>query len=198
LISFNQGTGLYVQFQWCSQRHAGRCRAQNGPPQPGKSCANPATPCLLAAFLNADPRLNQVIRTLRVWWSREKAWFPGAIAVECLRIQQPTAPMTFRRVATHQRFGYFHNGGTAQAGARTRNVVVRREGLEFPDGYDWLSDHVRNAQLSPTAARANGSRPIFVSPGRWRSIMPAAPTLVPIRRKIGARAFRPPGQSAHC
>jgi iron complex outermembrane receptor protein len=167
-ISFNPGTGVTYKFSDALSVYAGVSRS-NRAPTPGElSCANPATPCLLAAFLNADPPLNQVISQTFEFGMRGK----GAIAGGALRwdvsAYRTDLDDDILLVATSiNGFGYFRNAGETRRQGVDANIAWSTEdGWSFRAGYDWLSATFQTPLILPSVSpAANAQGLIFVSPG---------------------------------
>jgi iron complex outermembrane recepter protein len=150
----------------------------NRAPTPGElSCANPATPCILDAFLVADPALKQVVsHTFEAGLRGHLATpqtIPGQLAWN-LGVYRTNALDDILLLATQVNgFGYFSNVGT-----------TRRQGIEAGLSYNWQkwtvtanysflnATFLENLVLSSNSPAADANGDIFVHPGDSLPLMP--------------------------
>jgi iron complex outermembrane recepter protein len=173
---FNPGVGLTYKITNDVTAYGGWSEG-NRAPTPGElSCANPATPCILDAFLVADPPLKQVVSHTFEAGLRGRLTprtIPGQF-VWNLGVYRTNAFDDILLLATQVNgFGFFSNVGE-----------TRRQGIEAGLTYTWKkwTANVNYSFLNATflnsltlssnspAADANGN--IFVQPGDTLPLMP--------------------------
>lgn len=167
-VSFNPGTGLTYKFSDALGLYAGVSRS-NRAPTPGElSCANPLNPCLLAAFLVADPPLKQVIsHTFELGMRGSSAVANGTLRwdVSGYRIELDDDILL---VATNVNgFGFFQNAGeTRRQGVDATLAWSMPDGWSIRAGYDFLSATFETPLALPSnSPAANAQGLIHVSPG---------------------------------
>lgn len=167
-VSFNPGTGLSYKFSEAFSVYAGVSRS-NRAPTPGElSCANPATPCLLAAFLNADPPLKQVIsRTYEFGLRGQSAVADGTLRWDISAYRTELDDDILLVATSINGFGYFQNAGeTRREGVDANIVWSTQDGWSLRAGYDWLSATFQTAfALASNSPAANAQGLISVMPG---------------------------------
>jgi iron complex outermembrane recepter protein len=173
---FNPGAGLTYKITDNVTAYGGWSEG-NRAPTPGElSCANPATPCILDAFLVADPPLKQVVSHTFEAGLRghlNAAAIPGQFLWN-LGVYRTNAIDDILLLATQiNGFGYFSNVGT-----------TRRQGIEAGLTYSWQkwtvtanysflkATFLENLVLSSNSPAANANGDIFVQPGDSLPLMP--------------------------
>ena len=173
---FNPGIGLTYKVTENVTAYAGWSEG-NRAPTPGElSCANPTTPCILDAFLVADPALKQVVsHTVEAGLRGHltPVTIPGQFAWN-LGVYRTTAFDDILLLATQVNgFGYFSNVGT-----------TRRQGIEAGLSYNWdkwtanlnysflSATFLENLTLSSNSPAADANGDIFVHPGDTLPLMP--------------------------
>jgi outer membrane receptor protein involved in Fe transport len=132
------------------------------------SCANPATPCLLAAFLNADPPLKQVIsRTYEFGLRGQSAVADGTLRWDISAYRTELDDDILLVATSINGFGYFQNAGeTRREGVDANIVWSTQDGWSLRAGYDWLSATFQTAfALASNSPAANAQGLISVMPG---------------------------------
>ncbi len=173
---FNPGAGMTYKITDNVTAYGGWSEG-NRAPTPGElSCANPATPCILDAFLVADPALKQVVS------HTFEAGFRGRFTARAipgqflwnLGVYRTNAIDDILLLATQVNgFGYFSNVGT-----------TRRQGIEAGLSYNWqrwtvtanysflAATFLQNLVLSSNSPAADANGDIFVRPGDTLPLMP--------------------------
>jgi iron complex outermembrane receptor protein len=167
-VSLNPGTGLTYKFSDALAVYAGVSRSNRAPTAGELSCANPNTPCLLAAFLNADPPLKQVISHSFEIGLRGKSSVADDTLKWDLSAYRTDLDDDILLVATNiNGFGYFQNAGeTRRQGVDATVVWSTPDGWSVRAGYDWLSATFETPLTLPSnSPAANAQGLIFVSPG---------------------------------
>jgi iron complex outermembrane recepter protein len=173
---FNPGVGLTYRLGGGVTAYGGWSES-NRAPTPGElSCSNPRTPCILDAFLVADPPLKQVVsqtfeaglrgRTTLAALPGEFHWNLGAY--------RTNAYNDILLLATQVNgYGYYSNVGE-----------TRRQGIEAGLSYNWQKWTVNlnysyldaifldNLTLSSNSPAVNAQGNIFVHPGDNIPLMP--------------------------
>lgn len=167
-LSFNPGTGLTYRFDDSMSVYAGVSRS-NRAPTPGElSCADPNAPCLLAAFLNADPPLKQVVSHTFELGLRGKTGAANGTLRWDIAAYRTDLEDDILLVATRiNGFGFFQNAGeTRRQGVDATVVWSRSDGWSLRAGYDFLSATFETPlTLTSNSPAANAEGLIFVSPG---------------------------------
>jgi iron complex outermembrane recepter protein len=173
---FNPGAGFTYKLTDNVIAYGGWSEA-NRTPTPGElSCSNPQTPCILDAFLVADPPLKQVVsQTFEAGLRGRMAEpaIPGKLAWN-LGVYRTNAFDDILLLATPVNgFGYFSNVGE-----------TRRQGIEAGLSYNWrkwtvnfnysflAATFLDNLTLSSNSPAANANGDIFVHPGDTIPLMP--------------------------
>ncbi|HUN98966.1 MAG TPA: TonB-dependent receptor [Bradyrhizobium sp.] len=173
----NPGVGLTYKFLDNLTGYVGWSEG-NRAPTPGElSCANPVTPCLLDAFLVADPPLKQVVSHTFEAGVRGQLATPQTIPGQVhwnLGIYRTNAFDDILLLATQiNGFGYFSNVGT-----------TRRQGIEAGLTYNWekwtanlnysflSATFLENLTLSSNSPAVDANGNIFVHPGDTLPLMP--------------------------
>jgi outer membrane receptor protein involved in Fe transport len=173
---FNPGVGLTYKVLDNLTAYAGWSEG-NRAPTPGElTCANPATPCLLDAFLVADPSLKQVVSHTFEAGLRGHATptvVPGKFAWN-LGVYRTNAFDDILLLATQVNgFGFFSNVGE-----------TRRQGIEASLTYNWqkwtvnlnysylAATFLNSLTLSSNSPSADENGNIFVQPGDTLPLMP--------------------------
>jgi iron complex outermembrane recepter protein len=173
---FNPGVGLTYKLAPEITAYGGWSESNRAPTPAELTCSNPRSPCLLDAFLVADPPLKQVVsQTFEVGLRGRSA--PAAIPGNFrwnLGLYRTNAFNDILLLATPVNgFGYFSNVGE-----------TRRQGIEAGLTYNWRKWMVNlnysfldatfldNLTLSSNSPSANANGDIFVHPGDTLPLMP--------------------------
>jgi iron complex outermembrane recepter protein len=173
---FNPGAGLTYKLADNVTAYGGWSESNRAPTPAELTCSSPRTPCLLDAFLVADPPLKQVVSTTF------EAGLRGRLATPAIPGQLRWNVGVYRTnayddillLATQiNGFGYFSNVGE-----------TRRQGVEARLSYNWQKWTVNlnytyldatfldNLTLSTNSPAANAAGNEFVHPGDYLPLMP--------------------------
>jgi iron complex outermembrane recepter protein len=174
---FNPGTGLAYKITDALTVYAGYSQSNRAPTAGELSCADPASPCLLDAFLVSDPSLKQVVSNnieagLRGRFGLEL--LPGAFVWNA-SVYRTDATNDIMLLATDVNgFGFFQNAGTTRHQGFDAHLGYRDARWTVNAGYSYLDATFRNAQeLSSDSPAANDDGVIFVHPGDHIPMNPA-------------------------
>jgi iron complex outermembrane receptor protein len=173
---FNPGVGLTYKFAAGVTAYGGWSESNRAPTPAELTCSNPKTPCILDAFLVADPPLKQVVSQTFEAGLRGRV-VPAAVPGELrwnLGLYRTNAFNDILLLATPiNGFGFFSNVGE-----------TRRQGIEAGLSYNWQKWTVNlnysyldaifldNLTLSSNSPAANANGHIFVHPGDTLPLMP--------------------------
>jgi outer membrane receptor protein involved in Fe transport len=166
---FDPGTGLAYKFGDSLTAYAGYSQS-NRAPTPGElSCSNPASPCLLDAFLVSDPDLRQVVSNtveLGLRGGFEADFLPGDFTWGA-SAYRTDAEHDIQLLATAiNGFGYFSNAGATRHQGFDLHLAWRDDRLRLSASYSFLDATFLNAMtLSSNSPAANAGGLIFVRPG---------------------------------
>ena len=173
---FNPGAGLAWRIGTGLTVYAGYSESNRAPTAGELSCADPASPCPLAAFLVSDPDLKQVVAHsveagLRGQFSPRAR--PGTITLK-LSAFSTRSDNDIMLVATPVNgFGYFRNAGTTQRRGIDANLEYHGQALRLRLGYSLLDATFRDSLiLSSNSPSADADGLITVSPGNRISMLP--------------------------
>jgi iron complex outermembrane receptor protein len=174
---FNPGAGLAYRIAAPLTAYAGYSEANRAPTAGELSCADPASPCLLDAFLVSDPALKQVVaRNVEAGLRGRFSAFalPGVLTWN-LSAYRTLSHDDILLVATDiNGFGYFQNAGDTLRQGVDLNLGYRSRSLRFTLGYTYLDAAFRNAQtLSSNSPAADAAGLIYVKPGDRLPMIPA-------------------------
>jgi iron complex outermembrane recepter protein len=173
---FNPGVGLTYKITDNVTVYGGWSEG-NRAPTPGElSCANPAVPCILDAFLVSEPPLKQVVsHTL-------EAGFRGNFTTDVIPGQFFWNAGVFRTNAFNDillvatpinGFGYFTNIGETRRQGIEAGLSYKWDKLTASLNYSYLSaTFLENLTLSSNSPAANANGDIFVTPGDTIPLMP--------------------------
>ncbi|MDR3416261.1 MAG: TonB-dependent receptor [Nevskia sp.] len=159
---FNPGTGLSYRFAETVTAYAGYSEASRTPTAAELSCANPASPCLLDAFLVSDPDLKQVAS--RTWEAGLRGHFgaglPGRFGWNLGLYRTDNRDDIILLATAVNGFGYFSNAGTTRRQGLESGLSYRSAHWQLNAGYSRLDATFRErltlASNSP-AADAQGN-----------------------------------------
>lgn len=175
---FNPGTGLTYKVTSGLTAYAGYSESNRAPTAGELSCANPASPCLLDAFLVSDPPLRQVVS------HTYEAGLRGRFYIGALPGQFVWNASAYRTDADHDilllatavnGFGYFQNAGTTRHQGVDLHVGYHDATWNLSASYSYLDATFRNAQtLSSNSPSADANGLIYVRPGDRIPMNPAS------------------------
>jgi outer membrane receptor protein involved in Fe transport len=174
---FNPGTGLTFKILDGLTLYGGVSVSNRAPTAAELSCSDPASPCLLDAFLVADPPLKQVVSHNYEFGLRGRVapgLLPGTLTWS-VGAYRTDADDDILLLATQiNGFGFFQNAGS-----------TRRQGVDLHLGYDdrrwslnlsyaYLDATFLNPQvLASNSPAANADGLIFVHSGDHLPLMPS-------------------------
>jgi iron complex outermembrane recepter protein len=166
---FNPGSGLTYKFAEALTVYGGYSQANRAPTAAELACSDPASPCLLDAFLVADPALHQVVSRTWEFGARGRfavAALPGRFSWN-LGLYRTSNSNDIILLATQVNgFGYFSNaGGTRRQGLET-GLSWRSERWELNASYSYIDATFRSPEtLSSNSPAADANGNIYVQPG---------------------------------
>ena len=174
---FNPGTGLAYKLMPGLTAYAGYSESNRAPTAGELSCADPAAPCILDAFLVADPPLKQV--TSRTY----ELGMRGRFALPMLDGQftwnlgtyRTDAANDIRLLATNiNGFGFFANAGATRHQGIDVHLGYRDARWKLAANYSYLDATFQDALvLSSNSPAANDDGVIHVQPGDRIPLNPA-------------------------
>ena len=166
---FNPGTGLSYKFAEGLTVYAGFSESNRAPTPAELSCANPASPCLLDAFLVSDPDLRQVVSQTWEAGARGKfrsAWLTGQFNGNRVLYRTTNHDDIILLATEVNGFGYYSNVGATRRQGVEAGLAYHSARWEGNLNYSFVDATFRDpetlASNSP-AADANGD--IQVRPG---------------------------------
>jgi iron complex outermembrane recepter protein len=173
---FNPGVGLTYKITDNVTVYGGWSEG-NRAPTPGElSCANPAIPCILDAFLVSEPPLKQVVS------HTFEAGFRGNFTTDAIPGQFGWNVGVYRTnafddillLATQiNGFGFFSNVGETRRQGIEAGLSYKWNKLTANLNYSYLSaTFLENLTLSSNSPAANANGDIFVTPGDTIPLMP--------------------------
>lgn len=172
---FNPGAGLAYKIVPALTAYAGYSEANRAPTAGELSCADPASPCLLDAFLVSDPDLKQVVaRTVEAGLRGRFTRGAGTVSWNISAFRTLTQDDILLVATAINGFGYFQNAGDTRRLGLDANLSYRDSAFSARLGYTWLDAAFRSAQaLSSNSPAADADGLIFVRPGDRLPMIPA-------------------------
>jgi len=174
---FNPGFGLTYKLADNVTAYGGYSESNRAPTPAELSCANPKAPCILDAFLVADPALKQVVSHtyeagLRGHFTTPEV--PGNFLWN-LGVYRTDNGDDILLLATQiNGFGYFANAGTTRRQGIEAGLAYRWEKWLVQANYTYLDAvFLDNLMLSSNSPAANANGDIFVHSGDRIPLMPA-------------------------
>lgn len=173
----NPGTGLAWRIADGLTAYAGYSQSSRAPTAGELSCADPASPCLLDAFLVSDPPLRQVVSQtyeagLRGHFSL--AWLPGRVAGSASLYRTDAADDILLLATDVNGFGYFRNAGTTRHQGADLHLDYRDARWSVSASYSHLDATFREAlALASNSPAADADGLIHVRPGDRIPMNPA-------------------------
>jgi len=164
----NPGTGVTYKLGERLTAYAGYSQANRAPTAGELSCANPASPCLLDAFLVSDPPLKQVVSTNFEFGLRggfDLTMLPGTFSWNAGAYRTDNRRDILLLATDINGFGYFQNAGTTRHQGVDLRLGYRGDRWTVAASYSLLDATFRNAQIlsSNSPGAVNGL--IQVEPG---------------------------------
>ena len=181
---FNPMAGATYKFNSNLSAYGGYAEANRAPTPAELGCANPAQPCVLAAFLVSDPNLQQVVS--KTWQGGLRGnlspfgygrlnWTAGVFRTEDYNdILTAISPLIPTR-------GYFQNAGNTLREGVEASLNYTWDRLTFNANYAYVdATFLSNITIpSPNNPFANANGAIYVHPGDHLPVIP------PQRLKVG-------------
>ena len=165
----NPGAGLTYRFGRQLTAYGGYSEANRAPTPAELSCANPASPCLLDAFLVSDPELHQVVS--RTWEAGLRGHFaaaslPGHFAWN-LGVFRTSSSNDIILLGTQiNGFGYYDNAGTTRRQGVEAGMSYHSERWDVSVSYSLIDATFRDPEtLSSNSPAADANGFISVQPG---------------------------------
>jgi outer membrane receptor protein involved in Fe transport len=155
--------------------YAGYSEANRAPTPLELECNNPATPCILATFLVADPPLQQVVsRTVEAGFRGAQELSVGTLSwkVGAYRAENSNDILEVPN-STLQGFGFFTNVGSTRRQGIETEVTLKSKQLQLNASYTLVDARFLDAfQLASNSPFADANGNIQVLPG---DVIPAIP-----------------------
>jgi iron complex outermembrane receptor protein len=174
---FNPGAGLTYKLADNVTLYGGWSEANRTPTPAELSCADPANPCLLDAFLVADPPLKQVVSQTFEFGARghfETAMVPGQFLWH-LGVYRTDSDNDILLLGTAiNGFGYFDNVGTTRRQGIEASLAWHWDRWLVSANYSYLdATFLENLALSSNSPAADANGLIYVHSGNRIPMMPA-------------------------
>ncbi len=174
---FNPGTGLTYKFAGALTAFAGYSESNRAPTAGELSCANPASPCLLDAFLVSDPPLKQVVShniELGLRGRLGPGVLPGTLTWSAGAFRTDADDDILLLATDINGFGFFQNAGTTRRQGVDLHLTYQDRRWTVNASYAYLNATFRNAlTLSSNSPAADADGLIFVRPGDHLPLTPA-------------------------
>jgi iron complex outermembrane receptor protein len=174
---FNPGVGLAYKIAAPITVYIGYSEANRAPTAGELSCADPASPCLLDAFLVSDPPLKQVVALTIEAGLRGRfhaAALPGRFTWSIAGYRTRAQDDILLLATDINGFGYFQNAGATVRQGVDASLAYKDRRLTLTLGYSFLDATFRGAQtLSSNSPAADAAGLIFVRPGDHLPLSPA-------------------------
>jgi iron complex outermembrane recepter protein len=173
---FNPGTGLTYELASGITAYVGYSEANRAPTAGELNCADPNSPCLLSAFLVADPPLEQVVsRTFEAGLrGRFKSAYDSVRLQWFANVFRTNNSDDITLLATQINcFGYFANVGTTRRQGFETGFTFTAGHWDGNFSYTLLDATYReHLKLSSNSPDANDEGVIFVTPGNHIPMSP--------------------------
>ena len=174
---FNPGTGLTYKLTDNVTLYGGWSEANRAPTPAELSCSDPAAPCILDAFLVADPPLKQVVSQTFEVGARghfEAPNVPGQFLWH-VGLYRTDSHNDIQLLGTAiNGFGFFDNVGTTRRQGIEASLAWAWDRWRVSANYSYLNaTFLDSLALSSNSPAANADGLIFVKPGDTIPLMPA-------------------------
>jgi iron complex outermembrane receptor protein len=173
---FNPGAGLTYKLTDNVTLYGGWSEANRAPTPAELSCSNPVDPCLLDAFLVADPPLKQVVSQTFEFGARGHFiadMVPGQFLWH-LGVYRTDSANDIELLGTATNgYGYFDNVGTTRRQGAEASLAWRWDRLLVSANYSFLdATFLENLALSSNSPAADANGLIYVQSGNHIPLMP--------------------------
>ena len=171
----NPGAGFAYRLGDDLTGYVGYSESNRAPTAGELSCANPASPCLLDAFLVSDPDLKQVVsRNFELGVRGRASLGPGAATWNVSAYRNDSQSDIFLLATDINGFGFFQNSGTVRRQGVDANVSYRDGRWRVSASYTLLDATFRQAEvLSSNSPAADDGGLIHVRIGDHLPLSPA-------------------------
>ena len=173
---FNPGMGVTYKLGETLTAYAGYSEANRAPTAGELSCANPASPCVLGAFLVSDPELRQVVARTYEAGLRGQVSGPGESAgwKWNLGVFRTDSTDDIMRLASPiNGFGYYSNVGTTRRQGVETGVALHATRWDVSVNYSLVDGTFRESlSLMSNSPAADASRTLLVRPGDHLPLTP--------------------------
>ncbi|MBV9345539.1 MAG: TonB-dependent receptor [Gammaproteobacteria bacterium] len=170
----NPGAGVTYRLGTGASAYAGYSEANRAPTAGELSCADPRAPCVLDAFLVADPPLKQVVaRTLEAGLRGDLAGDEGRVHWFATLFRTQSSDDILLIATALNGFGYFANAGSTRRQGLELGLTWQRAPWRATFGYARVEATFRHGLTLPSnspAADAQGN--IFVPAGARLPLSP--------------------------
>jgi iron complex outermembrane recepter protein len=175
-LHFNPGTGLTYKLADNVTIYGGWSEANRAPTPAELSCSNPANPCLLDAFLVADPPLKQVVSQTFEFGARghfETETVPGQFLWNLGLYRTDSADDILLLGTATNGYGYFSNVGTTQRQGVEAGLAWHWDRWLVSANYSFLdATFLESLALSSNSPAADADGLIHVHAGDQIPLMP--------------------------
>jgi iron complex outermembrane receptor protein len=172
---FNPGAGLTYKLAPEATFYSGYSESNRAPTAGELSCADPASPCLLDAFLVSDPALKQVVARNYEAGLRGGMQALGGRFTWSLGLYRTEVARDILLLATDVNgFGFFQNAGTTRHQGLDAKLGYRTGRWRVDLAYSYLEATFRDPlTLTSNSPGADANGFIHVAPGDRLPLMPA-------------------------
>jgi iron complex outermembrane receptor protein len=176
-LHFNPGTGLTYKLTPNVTVYGGWSESNRAPTPAELTCSDPNNPCILDAFLVADPPLKQVVSQTFEFGARGhfmSDMVPGQFLWN-LGVYRTDSDNDILLLGTQTNgYGFFDNAGTTRRQGVEAGLAWRWEKWLVNANYSYLdATFLDNLTLSSNSPAADANGFIYVHPGDRIPLMPA-------------------------
>ncbi|MGH6982582.1 MAG: TonB-dependent receptor [Stellaceae bacterium] len=176
-IHFNPGVGLTYKLTDNVTLYGGWSESNRAPTPAELTCSNPTMPCILDAFLVADPNLKQVVSQTFEFGARGHFVadaVPGMFLWNVGAFRTDSENDILLLATDINGFGFFSNVGTTRRQGVEAGLAWRWEKWLISANYTFLdATFLENLTLSSNSPAADPGGKIFVQPGDRIPMNPA-------------------------
>jgi iron complex outermembrane receptor protein len=176
-VHFNPGVGLTYKLTPNVTLYGGWSEANRAPTPSELTCSDPNKPCILDAFLVADPNLKQVVSQTFEFGARghfTTETVPGQFLWNLGVFRTDSANDIMLLATDINGFGFFDNVGTTRRQGIEAGLAWRWENLLLSANYSFLdATFLENLALSSNSPAADSNGLIYVHPGDHIPLSPS-------------------------